>query len=124
VVGAMGTEWYRMAVLILPVAGLVIGALWIRHISNFRGDPITDLADRTRGWLLTRGAIAVGIASVVVAAGAPLVLRRWDRAFEMGLIAEAAWVTAILAAVVGTLWMVHIAFRTPEDGSPPWRYRS
>lgn len=123
-VGAMDIETYRAAVLLLlPAVGLVIGALWIRHVSDLRADPITDIADRTSGWLLTRGAIAIGVASVIVAIAAPLILRRWDRAFDMGLIAGVAWFVAIATAVSGTAWMIRIAVRNPDDGAPPWRYR-
>jgi hypothetical protein len=116
-------EPIRGAVLVFPIIGLLIGMLWVRHIVNLGEDPITDIADKTRGWILTRGAIAIGGASVIVALGAPLVLRRWDRAFDLGLIAGVAWLTAIVASVVGTAWMIRIASRTPEDGGPPWRYR-
>ena len=135
-------EAYRQAVLLFPIIGLVVGMLWIRHISKLGEDPdlsfsrltgwrgggsslpdITRFADNTRGWYLTRGAIAIGVASVVIAVVGPLVLRRWDRAFDLGPLAVAVWVTAIALAVIGTAWAIRIAMRAPDAGSTGWRYR-
>jgi len=33
------------------------------------------------------------------------------------------WMFAVLAAVVGTAWMIRIAVREPDDGAPAWRSR-
>jgi hypothetical protein len=77
----------------------------------------------TRGWLLTRGAIVIGAAAVAFALVGPVVMRRWIPAFETGAIGVLLWVAAILAAAVGTGWMIRIAVHGPEDGPARWRSR-
>jgi hypothetical protein len=78
----------------------------------------------TWGWLLTRGAMAIGLGAVLVATVGPFVLRRWQGAFEVGLPAIVVWLVAVSAAVSGTVWIVRIARHSPEDGAgPTWRYR-
>jgi len=77
----------------------------------------------TGRWVLTRGAIVIGLGAIAFAVVGPQIMRRWNPAFEAGGIAILIWTLAILAAVVGTAWMIRIAVRGPEDGAPGWRSR-
>ena len=136
-----GPNW-GLIVAAVAITGLLVGFAWIRRISSFDEDPnrsfsrlnrrrsgtripsISALPRRpTAGWLLTRGAIAIGGGSIVAAVAAPLVIRRWDHALELGPVAMMVWLAAVAAAVIGTIWMAWIALRTPEDGRQTWRYR-
>ena len=128
--------------LIVAAVGIVIGFIWLRRISSLGEDPDRSFS-RLRGqhgggsrlpdvplpkvptlrWLLTRGAIAIGVGTMVFAAIGPLLMGRWIPGWDAGVIAVAVWLAGIAAATIGTAWMVHIAVRTPEDGAPPWRFR-
>jgi drug/metabolite transporter (DMT)-like permease len=123
--------------------GLVVGFIWLRRISSLGedadrsfsrlsrqrggGSRLPDVPDirevPTLGWLVTRAAIMIGVGAIVFAALGPLVMRRWTPAWDGGAIAALVWLAAIVAATVGTAWMIRIAVRTPEDGAPPWRFR-
>ena len=109
---------------------MLVGFAWVHRISSIREDPdrsfsrlsgqrgggsrLPDAPDiPTRGWLLTRGAILIGVGAVAFAFFGPQVMRRWDPAFEAGGIAVAMWIVAVLAAAVGTAWMIRIAVRAP-----------
>jgi hypothetical protein len=125
----------------LASVGLLVGFAWLHRIASLDDDPdgssfrsggrrhrrasrIPDAPDMpTRGWLLTRGAIVIGAAAVAFALVGPVVMRRWIPAFETGAIGVLLWVAAILAAAVGTGWMIRIAVHGPEDGPARWRSR-
>ena len=136
-----GPNW-GLIVVAVAFTGLVIGFAWIRRVASFDQDPNRSFSRLNRrrrglrissipaphrhptaGWLLTRGAIAIGGGSIVAAVAAPLVIRRWDHALELGPVAMMVWLAAVAAAVIGTSWMTWIALRTPEDGRQTWRYR-
>ena len=136
-----GPPWSLVA-LGIAIVGIGIGVLWIWRIASMGEDPNRSFSRLNRrrsgtrmpsipalhrhptaGWLLTRGAIAIGGGSIVAAVAAPLVIRRWDHALELGPVAMIVWLAAIAAAVIGTIWMTWIALRTPEDGRRTWRYR-
>lgn len=70
------------------------------------------------------GGHGVGAGAVVVALVGPLVMTRWDRVLEDALVLAApAWALAVVAAAVGSVWLVRVARRGPEDGPSRWRYR-
>jgi hypothetical protein len=51
-------------------------------------------------------------------------MTRSERVLEDALVLAApAWALAVVAAAVGSIWLVRIARRGAEDGSSPWRYR-
>jgi len=119
---------------------MLVGFAWVHRISSIREDPdrsfsrlsgqrgggsrLPDAPDvPTRGWLLTRGAILIGVGAVVFALVGPQVMRRWNPAFEAGGIAIVMWMLAVLAAAVGTAWMIRIAIRAADDDAPAWRSR-
>jgi hypothetical protein len=126
---------------VLGFIGMFVGFLWVRRITGgtdeldrtswryqrrpFRGSWLPSMPELpTWGWLLTRGAMAIGLGAVLVATVGPFVLRRWQGAFEVGLPAIVVWLVAVSAAVSGTVWIVRIARHSPEDGAgPTWRYR-
>jgi len=120
--------------------GMLVGLAWLHRISHLGEDPDRSFArfnERigrrwwipraprmpTRGWILTRGAVLIGVGAVALALVGPQVLGSWNLASETGPIAIFLWIAAILAAVVGTAWMIRIAVRGPEDGAPGWRSR-
>ena len=75
-------------------------------------------------WLATRAGMAFGAGAVVVALVGPLVMTRWDRVLEDALVLAApAWALAVMAAAVGSVWLVRVARRGLEDGPSRWRYR-
>jgi len=131
---------FGLAIGTVATIGFIVGSLWLRRIATLDEDPdrsFTRLSGRRgggsrlpdapgipmRGWLLTRGAIVIGLGAIAFAVVAPQIMRRWNPAFEAGGIAILLWILAILAAVVGTAWMIRIAVRGPEDGAPGWRSR-
>jgi hypothetical protein len=135
--GGFNAGWWLF---LIAAVGLLVGFVWLRRISSLDEDPdrsFTRLSGRrgggsrlpdapgipTRGWLLTRGAIVIGLGAIAFAVVGPQVMRRWNPAFEAGGIAILIWILAILAAVVGTGWMIRIAIRGPEDGPQAWRSR-
>ena len=115
----------------IAVTGMVIGLAWIGRIaggredlgSSFwrshphgrRGSRLPDWPSdeqATPRWIVTRAWIAVALASVVAAVAGPIVLTRWERPLEESVaLAAALWVVAIMAAIVGTLWMLRILSR-------------
>ena len=115
-------------VLAVGITGMAIGFLWIRRItagdedlgsSFWRSHPGGGRGSRlpswpgdeqtTLHWVATHAWIAVAIASVVAAVAGPIVLTRWERPLEeSAVLAGALWVAAIMAAIVGTLWMLRI----------------
>ena len=136
-----GPPW-GLIVAVIALIGITVGFLWIRRIAAGDEDPnasfwrshprgghgsrlpaMPAIRRPTGGWLVTRGAIAFGVATIALAVIGPLVLRRWDRALDLGPLAVVVWVAAIAAAMLGTAWMVRIALRGPDDGAAPWRYR-
>ena len=136
-----GPSW-GLIVFVVAVVLMAIGFAWIWVISRMGEDPdrsfsrlrgqrgggsrlpaMPALRRPTDGWLLTRGAIAFGVCAIAFAVLGPLVLRRWDRAFDLGPLSIVVWFAAIGAAVLGTIWMIRIARRRPEDGAGSWRYR-
>jgi hypothetical protein len=131
---------YGRWLVVLAAIGMLVGFAWVHRISSIREDPdrsfsrlsgqrgggsrLPDAPDvPTRGWLLTRGAILIGVGSVVFALVGPQVMRRWNPAFEAGGIAIVMWMLAVLAAAVGTAWMIRIAIRAADDDAPAWRSR-
>ena len=125
---------------LLAVIGMLVGFAWVHRITSIREDPdrsFSRLSGRrgggsrmpdapdipTRGWLLTRGAILIGVGAVAFALIGPQVMGRWEPAFAAGGIAVVMWIVAVLAAAVGTVWMVRIAVHGPDDGAPAWRSR-
>ena len=131
---------YGRWLFLLAAAGMLVGFAWVHRITSAREDPdrsfsrlrgqrgggsrLPDAPDvPTRGWLLTRAAILIGVGAVVFALVGPQVMRRWNPAFEAGGIAIVMWMCAVLAAAVGTAWMIRIACRAPDDDAPVWRSR-
>ena len=128
-----------LVLFLLAAIGMLVGFVWVHRITSMGEDPdrsfsrlsgrvggsrLADLPDiPTRGWLLTRGAILIGVGAVAFALVGPQVMGRWDPAFEAGGIAVVMWTFAVLAAAVGTAWMIRIAVRVPDDGAPAWRSR-
>ena len=125
---------------LLAAIGMLVGFAWVRGITSLGEHPdrsfsrlrgqrgggsrLPDAPDiPTRGWLLTRGAILIGVGAVAFALFGPQAMRRWDPAFAAGGIAVVMWIVAVLAAAVGTAWMIRIAVRVPDDGAPAWRSR-
>ena len=120
---------------LLAAIGMLVGFAWVRRITSLGEHPdrsfsrlrgqrgggsrLPDAPDiPTRGWLLTRGAILIGVGAVAFALFGPQAMRRWDPAFAAGGIAVVMWIVAVLAAAVGTAWMIRIAVRVPDaDGS-------
>jgi hypothetical protein len=136
----INSSGYGLALAVVAVIGLIVGFAWLHRITSMGEDPdrsfsrlrgqlgggsrLPDAPDvPTRGWLLTRGAILIGVGAVVFALVGPQVMRRWNPALEAGGIAIMMWTLAILAAVVGTAWMIRIAVRAPDDDAPAWRSR-
>ena len=136
----INSSGYGLALAVVAVIGLIVGFAWLHRITSMGEDPdrsfsrlrgqlgggsrLPDAPDvPTRGWLLTRGAILIGVGAVVFALVGPQVMRRWNPALEAGGIAIMMWTLAILAAVVGTAWMVRIAARAADDEAPAWRSR-
>ena len=139
-----GSDAYWLLML-LALIGISVGSAWIHRLTRLgedtnrsyfrssgqRGDGGSRLPDGpdvptqmpTLGWLLTRGAILLGFGVVAVSIAGPLVMRRWDPVLELGLAGAVVWFAAVAAAVIGTIWMIWIAVREPEDGPPIWRYR-
>ena len=135
-----GGNGYWQLLLLITVIGFVVGVVWLRRIATLDEDPdrsFTRLSGRRGGgsrlpdapgiptgrWVLTRGAIVIGLGAIAFAVVGPQIMRRWNPAFEAGGIAILLWSLAVLAAVVGTAWMIRIAVRGPEDGAPGWRSR-
>ena len=135
-----GVPPWGAIVAIVAFTGLVVGFFWIRRISGGDEDPDRSFwryqGQRGGGssipstpdlpawrWLFTRGAVVFGIGAVAFAIAGPLVLRRWEGVLEGGPPAVLVWLIGVAAAVVGTVWIIRIARRSPEDGAPPWRYR-
>ena len=131
---------YGLWLLLLAAVGMLVGFAWVHRITSMGEDPdrsFSRLSERlstglripnlpeipTRGWLLTRGAILIGFGAVAFALVGPQLIRRWNLAFEAGGIGVAMWIVAVLAAAVGTAWMIRIAVRAPDDGAPAWRSR-
>lgn len=87
---------------------------------------VDDIDDGpTRGWLLTRIELALGIAAAIITAAFVLVSLEpmfgestWER---LGVIAMD--IAVITGLVVGLVWMIRI-FRGQRDEPPGWRYRS
>ena len=136
----MGGNDYGRWLFVLAAIGMLVGFAWVHRITSMGEDPdrsfsrlrgqrgggsrLPDAPDiPTRGWLLTRGAILIGVGAVAFAFVRSQVMRRWNPAFEAGGIAVAMWIVAVLAAAVGTVWMIRIAVRAPDDGAPAWRSR-
>jgi hypothetical protein len=135
-----GGDGYWQLLVLLPVIGLIVGFVWVRRITTLGEDPDRSFArfnERigrrwwiprarpvpTRGWMLTRGAILIGVGAVALALVGPQVFGNWNLASEKRPLAILMWIAAILAAVGGTAWMIRIAVRGPEDGAPGWRSR-
>jgi hypothetical protein len=125
-----GPPWWQI-LLGIAIVGLVVGFLWIRQIaagdedlgsSFWRSHPHGGRGSRlpswpgdeqtTLSWIATRAWIVVALGTVVAALAGPIVLRRWDRPLEeAAALAGALWVAAIMAAIVGTWWMLRILSR-------------
>jgi hypothetical protein len=138
-----GGAGYRDWLLLLAVVGMLVGFAWLHRIAGGNEDPdrsfsrlsgqrgggsrlpdAPGIPERpTWGWLLTRGAIAIGLGATLLAIGGPMVMRRWEPALELGATAVFVWMSAVATAVIGTAWMVRIARHGPEDGARPWRHR-
>ena len=121
----------QVILLAVAITGMTVGFLWIRRITGgeedlessfWRSHPHGGQGSRlpswpgdeqtTLRWIATRAWIAVAIGSVVAAVAGPIVLTRWERPLEeSATLAAALWVVAIMAAVVGTLWMLRILSR-------------
>ena len=115
----------------VAITGMVFGFVWIRRItageedlgsSFWRSHPHGGRGSRlpfwptdeqtTLRWFATRAWIAVALGTVVAAIAGPIVLTRWERPLEeSAALAAAMWVAAIMAAVVGTWWMLRILAR-------------
>jgi len=125
---------------LIAAVGMLVGFAWLRRISTLDEDPdrstfrmhrrgTGDSRFRepveipTLNWLLTRGAILLGAGTVAITLFGPLVLGGWSPLWDVGPVAVVVWLTAIVAATIGTAWMIRIAARGPEDGAPPWRSR-
>ena len=122
---------------------MIAGTLWLNRIGAGDDDPdrtfwryqgkdrgsrlawIPDGPEPPTGrWLATRAGMAFSAGAVVVALVGPLVMTRWERVLEDALVLAApAWALAVVAAAVGSIWLVRIARRGPEDGPSPWRHR-
>jgi hypothetical protein len=85
--------------------GFIVGLVWLRRIANLDEDPdrsFTRLSGRRGGgsrlpdapgiptgrWVLTRGAIVIGLGAIAFAVVGPQIMRRWNPAFEAGGIAN------------------------------------
>ena len=121
----------QVIVLAIGIVGMAIGFLWIRRITSLDEDPGSSFRrahphdgkgsrlpswptdeQATLGWMATRALIVIAIGSVLAAVAGPIVLTRWERPFEESAgLAAALWVAAIMAAIVGTWWMLRILSR-------------
>jgi hypothetical protein len=134
-----GGEW-AVRLFVIAIVGLVVGFTWVRRIANGDEDPgrsfyrshaqkgggsrLPDAPDLpTIGWLMTRGAIVLGIGTVAFAIVGPLVMRRWIPALDAGVPTVVVWATGIALAVIGTAWMIQIARHGPNESGSAFRYR-
>lgn len=136
-----GPPWGEI-VLGIAIVGFIVGFVWLRRITGGDEDPDHSFwryqGRRDGGswipgapelptwrWVVTRGAIAIGIGAVALAIVGPAGLHHWERVLdESFVLAVLAWIGAVLAATVGAAWILRIARRGPDDGAPPtWRYR-
>jgi hypothetical protein len=121
----------QVIVLAIAITGMAIGFLWIRRIaagdedlgsSFWRSHPHGGQGSRlpswpsdeqtTVHWFATCAWMGIAVGSVVAAVAGPIVLTRWERPLEeSAALAGALWVTAIIAAIVGTWWMLRILSR-------------
>ena len=121
----------QVILLAVGILGMAVGFLWIRRITSgeedlgssfWRSHPHGGQGSRlpfwpgneqtTLHWFATRAWIAVALGSVVAAFAGPIVLTRWERPLEeSAALAAALWVAAIIAAIVGTFWMLRILSR-------------
>ena len=135
-----GPPW-QAVMLGIGVLGMVVGFLWIRRIaagdddlgsSFWRSHPrgghgsILPALQRppTWRWIATRLGLVVALGSVVVSIAGPALLQRWEASLDRSLpMAAALWAIAIVAALVGTAWMLRIARGDADGDAAPWRYR-
>jgi hypothetical protein len=96
--------------LIAVVMTLVYGLPWL----------IVTLSRQTRGWLMTRGLILVGIASTVFVFVSP---NFTSSGLGVGSLSVVTWLTAMVLSTVGTAWMVRIAASMPDEEPKHWRFR-
>ena len=125
----------------IGVVGSIVGILWMRRIASFGEDLDASFwRSHPRGgrgsilpamrhpptwrWIALRLGMVVALGSVVVSIAGPVLLQRWEAPLDRYLpLAAALWAIAVVAALVGTAWMLRIAQGDADGDASRWRSR-